>query len=351
MKFSLIHANELDDSLRARWLEIARMSAIYDSPYYQPEYSLIAAQCNDASRLLVCEEGNSIVGFLPFHRRNTFQAEAVGRFLSDYQGPVHIPDFQWPLTDMLRAMNVRHYGFNHMPLQQRIFSAHAWTESRSLLMNLSGGFDAYSQDLTERRDASLLKKTKTNERKLQKKAGPLRFIMHDTSEKSYLALLQGKSEQFIRTVGAEHDIFALAWVRQMLNDIRDIQVPHFAGMLSTLYAGDELIAAHFGMRSHNTLHYWFPWYSTAFAEYSPGLILLAQCGQAAQEYGITKIDLGRGEQAYKMRFANDAIALCEGAISSPLILSSAQSFLYRCKQSIKASIIGHYIKKMKRSIK
>ncbi|MFZ6772444.1 GNAT family N-acetyltransferase [Undibacterium sp. SXout7W] len=341
----------MDDSLRTRWREIACMSAIYDSPYYQPEYSLIAAQCREESRLLVCEDGSRIVGFLPFHRRNNFQADAVGQFLSDYQGPVHIPDFQWPLTDMLRAMKVRHYGFNHMPLQQKIFSAHAWTESRSLLMNLSGGFDAYSQDLTERRDASLLKKTKTNERKLQKKVGSLRFVMHDTSEKSYLALLHGKSEQFIRTVGADHDIFAMAWVRQMLNEIRRLQAPHFAGMLSTLYAGDELIAAHFGMRSHNTLHYWFPWYSTTFAEYSPGLILLAQCGQAAHEYGITKIDLGRGEQAYKMRFANDAIPLCEGAISSPSILSSAQSFLFRSKQSIKVSAIGRCMKKIKQGIK
>ena len=351
MKLSLIHAKELDDSLQMRWKEIASLSSIYDSPYYQPAYSLIAAQCQEESRILVCEDGGNIVGFLPFYRRNHFQAEAIGQFLSDYQGPIHIPGFEWRLSDMLKAMRVRHYSFNHMPLEQQVFAAHAWVESRSLVMNLSDGFDVYSQNLMESRDASLLKKTKTNERKLQNKAGQLHFVMHDMSQESYLSLLQGKSEQFARTVGVQHDIFAVKWVRQMMDRIRQTQTPDFSGMLSTLYAGDQLIAAHFGMRSHNTLHYWFPWYNTKFSEYSPGLILLAQCGQAAQEFGIAKIDLGRGEQAYKMRFANDAIALCEGAISSPALFSSAQSLLYRGKLILKASLIGSYMKKIKQYVK
>jgi hypothetical protein len=81
-----------------------------------------------------------------------------------------------------------------------MISLHAWSHSRSLTLNLEGGFAAYAQRLNDKRDASLLKKVETNERKLAKKFGALSFTMDSRSATEFDALLAGKSAQFTRTL-------------------------------------------------------------------------------------------------------------------------------------------------------
>ncbi|MFZ6742783.1 GNAT family N-acetyltransferase [Undibacterium sp. JH2W] len=349
MKFSLIKANELDASLTTQWAALRKHDLVYESPYYAPVFSTIVAQARADARILLCEDAGEIAAILPFHALGKFRAISIGDFLADYQGPISRPGLDMPFGEMLAAMQCRHFGFNHMPVGLGKFQQYAWVHSQSHILDLAAGFDAYAQRLAEQRDASLLKKVATNERKLSKKHGELRFELQSGSHADYLALLAGKSEQFQRTVGAEHDIFKRDWVRQVVDEIRLSNSPDFAGMLSTLHAGDALIAAHFGMRSDKVLHYWFPWYDTAFAEFSPGLILLAQSARHAAQIGIQSIDLGRGDQAYKLRFATGAHQLCEGAISSPSILGKMQAGVYQAKQVLKASSLGQYLRKLRQT--
>jgi CelD/BcsL family acetyltransferase involved in cellulose biosynthesis len=351
MKFSLIHVKELDANLLAQWFSMLQTNAVYGSPYYQPAFTMIASHVREDVRVLVCEDQNQLTGIWPFHALSKFRSEAIGGFLSDYQGPVRLPSVEWRIGDVLKAMQSRYLGFNHMPAEFSDFKRHAWLYSQSHVLDVTGGFDAYAARLTEKRDASLLKKVATNERKLAKKFGELRFEMQSSSQADYQALLAGKSDQFARTVGTEHDIFKREWVCAMLEEIRTTQSTEFSGILSTLHAGDTLIAAHFGMRSQQVLHYWFPWYRTDYAEYSPGLILLAQCAKNAESLGITSIDLGRGEQAYKLRFATGANQLCEGAISSPSILAQVQGGLYHGKLSLRQSAFGEHLRKLRAALK
>ncbi|MBC3870103.1 GNAT family N-acetyltransferase [Undibacterium oligocarboniphilum] len=347
MKFSQISVDEIDVVLERVWLHQRNLSPVFQSPYYHPAYTRIMAVAQPDVRVLVIEDHNQIIGFFPFQRKNALVAGPVGGSLTDYQGPVCSPGMTLPVLEMLRAAQVHYMGFNHMPAERREFAAFSWEQSRSLTLNLAGGFDAYMQTLTQLRDASLFKKTETNQRKLTKKAGPLRFVMESRSRDDFLALLKGKSAQFIKTVGAKHDIFAVPWIRDAVNNIFEQTSPEFSGMLSTLYAGDHLVAAHFGMRSGQVLHYWFPWYDTDYAEFSPGLILLAACAREAQQHGITLIDLGRGEQAYKQRFATDFIPLCEGAIAAPHLIRDVQMCYRSLRQNLKQSAAGKLIRQWK----
>lgn len=344
MKFRLILASELDQGLVSQWEGLRACSTMYDSPYYHPAFTRIVARARPDARILLCEDAGRQLGIWPFHALDSRHSVSIGDFLADYQGPIGDPSIDWSRAEVLRAMGSRYFSYNHVPAGMSEFNKNAWTHSQSPFLDLQGGFDAYAQRLSEQREASLLKKVATNERKLGKKMGELRFELQSTADADYLALLAGKSEQFQRTVGAEHDIFKLAWVRQVVDDIRASREEEFAGVLSSLYAGDTLIAAHFGMRSKNVLHYWFPWYSTDYAEFSPGLILLAQCAKNVGQFGVTSIDLGRGDQAYKLRFATGAHALCEGAISSPAWLRDMQAGLYHGKRLLKQSALGQYLR-------
>jgi hypothetical protein len=92
-------------------------------------------------------------------------------------------------------------------------------------------------------------------------------------------------------------------------------------MLSLLYAGDRLVAGHFGMRSRTVWHYWFPAYDAEMAKYSPGLILLLKMAEYAPSIGLRTIDLGKGMCLYKERLMSAAVPLASGSIELPSWLS------------------------------
>src|SRR5690606_28472796 len=103
------------------------------------------------------------------------------------------------------------------------------------------------------------------------------------------------------------NILHLPWARQLVEHLRTIEGERFAGVLSALYVGDTLAAAHFGIRTRRVLHYWIPAYNHELSRYSPGLLALVELARAASERGIERIDLGTGEERYKLRAATGAM--------------------------------------------
>jgi CelD/BcsL family acetyltransferase involved in cellulose biosynthesis len=114
----------------------------------------------------------------------------------------------------------------------------------------------------------------------------------------------------------------------------------FGGILSTLYAGPNLVAAHFGLRSGSVLHWWFPVYDPEFSALAPGWMLLRELMMAAPSLGISRIDLGRGEDEYKRRAKTGDVFVSQGLVTR----SSARRALRRVHGSIvsaaKASPFG-----------
>jgi CelD/BcsL family acetyltransferase involved in cellulose biosynthesis len=136
--------------------------------------------------------------------------------------------------------------------------------------------------------------------------------MHDADPVMLRRVLDWKSEQYRRS--RIPDAFARPWVVTLLERIQATQAPGFAGVLSTLHAGDRLIAAHMGMRSAGTLHYWFPTYDAQVAKVSPGLLLFAAMCRDAARHGILRIELGAGDEPYKLLLANAASPVAQGFI-------------------------------------
>jgi CelD/BcsL family acetyltransferase involved in cellulose biosynthesis len=106
-----------------------------------------------------------------------------------------------------------------------------------------------------------------------------------------------------------------------LSAILKLQSPDCQATVSALYSGRELVAAHFGLRSRRTLHYWLPAYNPCFAKYSPGIILLLKLAEAASDLGIKVIDLGRGDADYKRRLMNGSVGVAEGSVEAVRLVS------------------------------
>ena len=209
------------------------------------------------------------------------------------------------------------FDFHHGLSSQSAFERAALRHMTSPCLDLRLGFEVWlAQRKSQTRSITNVERKR---RKLSREVGPTRIVFNDpTAWSKFLdwkhEALKGKRR---RTVLDE------PWVVAVLETIRDERSMGFSGVLSTLYAGDRIVAAHFGMKSRTVLHWWFPTYDPAFSKYSPGLILLLELARYLDPSEIGLIDLGRGQERYKAEFANTGIAICEGSITkgiNPLCL-------------------------------
>jgi len=304
-------ARGISVEIQEAWLRLRRQNSDLQSPYFSPLFTQIVAAARDDVEVATVRRAGELVAIFPFERRRCSFAGPVGSFLSDYHGVISSSDFVFNPQDLLRSCHLVAWDFDHVPLAQSSFSPFQQQQNRSPIIDLTQGYEAY---VKERREAGTeqIKKNGNLLRRLEREVGPLRFVTHSSDKTLLDQLLAWKTDQFRRN--RWRDIFSVSWVRQTMEGIHATQTPEFAGLLSVLYAGDKLVAAHFGMRSATVWHYWFPTYDHAFSKYSPGVMLLLQMAEAAPAMGIRTIDLGCGEHSYKERLMNGFVPTVGGSV-------------------------------------
>jgi CelD/BcsL family acetyltransferase involved in cellulose biosynthesis len=318
MNITLIAASELDASLQSTWRALQASHPALRSPYFAPEFTLAVAAVQPDVRIAVLEDGARVVGFFP-HQARWRIGRPVGAPLSDHHGVVCAPDTPWDWQALLRASRLASWHFDHLPREQAPHGG-VCIAADSPGMDLSRGMTAY---LDARRASGVrsLAEFERKARKLAREVGPLRFEAHTQDPQVLATVLHLKSQQCRRT--GVHDFFARPWTRALVESIGSLQHPHFAGRLSALYAGDQLVGAHLGMRSATVWHWWFPVYSHAMAPYSPGAQLLLHVAHAAADAGCGLLDLGKGDDAYKRSFADCSLPLAEGWVAARPALTFA----------------------------
>lgn len=310
-KIHVLKPAELTPDLLAAWSEIQRADPETDSPYFRPEFTLAVADIRDDVRIAVVEAPDGPAGFFPFQTSRLGSGRPVGGRLSDYHGLIAEPDLGLTARQLLRGCGLRSWSFDHLPVSQAAFAGNWIATAESPYLDLSNGFDAY---LVERQAQTAdVKGVPYKMRKLERDYGPVRVELISDDRAAFKTLLGWKSEQYRRT--GLSDVFAYEWTGQVVERIWAERSDAFAGWLSTLSVGDRLVAAHFTMRSFGTLHSWFPGYDPEFSKYSPGSLLLYEMARLGSAAGITKLDLGKGTERYKLSFANGHRLLAEGSVN------------------------------------
>lgn len=301
---------ELTGDLLAAWSELQRADPETDSPYFRPEFTLAVADIRDDVRIGVVETADGPIGFFPFQASRLGAGRPVSGRLSDYHGLIARTDLGLTAPQLLRACGLRSWSFDHLPASQAIFGGNWIATAESPWLDLSNGFEAY---LAERQAKTAdVKGVPAKMRKLERDYGPISIELISDDRAVFQTLLSWKSEQYQRT--GLSDVFAYEWTGRLVERIWKDRSESFAGWLSTLRVGDRLVAAHFAMRSFGTLHSWFPGYDPEFSKYSPGSLLLYEMARLGSAAGVTKIDLGKGTERYKLAFANGGRLLAEGTV-------------------------------------
>jgi CelD/BcsL family acetyltransferase involved in cellulose biosynthesis len=289
----------------AAWLELRRRNPALANPLFHPKFAeIVAMHCDNVELAQISKTGAGIDALLVYQRMKNNIGVAVGDFLSDLHGMICAPEFCCDLRELMRQCRLTALEFREVPVSDRSFARVADGTRPGLRVDLSSGFDAY------RRSTHAVKSEQIKFRRIKREIGRLRFTMHDNRDDVFDTLLRWKEEQYKRTgVNDKSDapfyqLFAVPWAAPILRDVYRTQGTGFAGVLSSLYAGDTLVAAHLGMRSDHVLHHWFPAYDSSLKTYSPGLLLLLKMLEHAPAAGVTMLDFGQGMPEYKARFAN-----------------------------------------------
>jgi CelD/BcsL family acetyltransferase involved in cellulose biosynthesis len=318
------------------------LSPRYESPYFTPEFSLIAGQFRPSGRIVVARDSNAeAVGFLPVQKDGLVLklVRPLGAPFVDYNGPIIKAGHEGMVPSMLRAVGASIYSFTGTPILAELPEEQASSETeddQALKVNISESdpeisqtgaivrnqVRAYVADLSEGWDIYLescrskfpkhFKKARRLWRQAEREVGSMELQFHEPSEEAFATLIGWKRDQFERT--GLHDVLGAAWSRDMLLECLRTQNEHFGGVLTTLRCDGKLMAAEFGIRSGRVLHGWISGYNDEFHSYSPGMLLQTRLLEAAAENGIEHADLGMGADHYKKYYANRVMPVSLGVI-------------------------------------
>jgi CelD/BcsL family acetyltransferase involved in cellulose biosynthesis len=340
--FDALSGLELD-----AWHRLRDANPLLDNPYFHPGFAAAVHASGDPVQVVVGRDaGGGIESLLPCHRDGSL-LRPVGWPGADFQGPILAPGTSFPARDLL-ADGIRGYAFDHLLEVCDDFGP--WVESSrpSPFLDVSGGLDGYLGRASDSGKSNFGQaRRRTN--KAEKTYGPVRFEADVVSEDDLRRVIDLKRGQYAAT-GAK-DYFVEQHRVDLLTRLLHIRDTSFGGILSTLYAGPHLLAAHFGLRSGSVLHWWFPVYDPEFSALAPGWMLLRELVAASPALGITRIDLGRGEDEYKRRAKTGETFVSQGLVTK----SSARRAIRRVHGSLvnaaKSSPLGPGLRRAVRTLR
>ena len=335
MDVNAVSARELTAEQLHAWADLQRADAAVDNPCFHPEFTQAVAAVRDDVEVAVMRDAGAYVGFLPFHRDHHNTGRPVGEMLSDMHGVVASSGFDWSVEEVLKSCGLVALHFDHLVASQEPFAAYHYFVDDSPYMALDHGFDYY---LAERREAgsSCASRVRRKLRKLVRDVGPVRCEVHTDDDAAFDRLIEWKRAQL--HAHRYFDMFQLDWVIPLLRRIVDTdRGDDFRGLLSALYAGDQLIAVNLGMQAGNVVSSWIPAFDATFAKYSPGLLLHLDLARAVADRGVHRIDLGRGENQLKSSLASGAFPVAIGCVDRRPISRLLRSGWFRTRALVYAS--------------
>ena len=326
IRYRVVAGQDIDEGLVQAWRDIQGTHPWMASPYLSPEFTQTVAQVRRDVFVTVMEDGAKPIGFFP-HQKQGSRAVPVAGHLNDCQTIIADPQAGWSATDLLKGSGLSLWDFDHLKIENTPFEPFSHATDVSPVINLKDGFELYAQARKEA-GTKRIEKLIRSRRKLERDSGgdgSVRFEALSSNSSVLNQVITWKIEQCERT--GTYPYFKDLWTVELVERLLALQSPGCSGALSVLWVNDDIAAAHFGMRSPDIWHYWFPTYDSRWFSYSPGAIqLLDLCQHLCQpEVSQHMIDLGKGDDPYKTSFATEAYELWEGYISHKSAYTKART--------------------------
>lgn len=343
----LVALDELGDEEIGAWHALRAANPALDSPYFHPGFAAsVQATGRPVAVVVLRDTAGAVSALLPGHREGAV-LQPVGWPGADFQGPVFAPGKAPSPAEFLTG-GLRVLTFDHLIPQAPDFEPWIISSQPSPWMDITGGLDGYL-DRASRSGKDKMKEARRCLARAERTCGPVRFGVDALDDDALTRLIELKRAQYTAT--GSRDYFAKPGHIELMHRLMHIREPGFGGVLSTVHIGDRLMAAHFGIRSGHVLHWWFPVYDPAYAQLSPGWILLRQVIDAAAELGITRLDLGRGDDDYKRRAKTGETVVNQAFVSNSATRRMLHSGRHAMINAVKESPMGPGLRKTVRRMR
>ncbi|MBO0728000.1 MAG: GNAT family N-acetyltransferase [Acidimicrobiaceae bacterium] len=313
MTVTVVHPRELGPHEVQQWAEFERSPSL-GSPFLSAEFARIVGEVRDDARVAVVDEGHTTCAYFPFQIDEERVGRPIGASIADAQAVMCDADWEFDARELIAAAGLASWHFDHLVVSQLPFAPYHRQRHRAPLVDLQRGHEHFLLEVRAQ-SKDLLAQVGRRRRKLEREVGPVVCEWQSSHpEHDLRRLQQWKSGQYARD--ETWDRFASPWIAETVGRLTRSRDPGCTGVLTSLVAGDRLVAAHFGLRGQDRLSWWFPAYDPEFGRYSPGLILLLAVIKEASERAVPVVDLGRGEHGYKLRVTPHFSEVAEGCVVS-----------------------------------
>lgn len=105
-----------------------------------------------------------------------------------------------------------------------------------------------------------------------------------------------------------------------------------------MMSGEKVLAWNYGFQFHGTWFWYQPTFDSDLEKYSPGFCLLAKLiEEAAENSGMSTVDLGLGAEEYKERFANETRETLYVTLRASAVKHWREIVRYRAAEIVKTS--------------
>jgi CelD/BcsL family acetyltransferase involved in cellulose biosynthesis len=310
MHVDVIPIKNLSEDMKQKWLELQASNPNLAGPLFHPElFVSIAKFYPNIYVSVIYNDGRDITGFLPFRKRpNTFVAKPI--FLCEYQAVIGAPGQGWDIGRILKKSGLMGWEVHSLAdfgnIEGEAERAEIFDSPR---VDLTGGFEKYYATLRQRKIG--FRDLMYRKRLLDKKVGATRLV-HSCKDINVLhKLLDWKVGRFQDDLCWDPEI-----TRAIMEHLFHLDGSSLTGILSALYAGDELLAATFGLKYQGILEGIIMAFNPIFVESGPGLLLTYCMISELHAFQCNMLGLGGKDDSYKRGFANSGLPVISGYLGT-----------------------------------
>jgi CelD/BcsL family acetyltransferase involved in cellulose biosynthesis len=310
----VVHPSALSPGDVRAWRALQACNPAFGSPLLGPDFAAAVGALRDDARVAVLCQGENPVGFLAYHHRPGAFGRPIGAPFSDYHALVSAPGVALDASWLLAQAGLDSFRLSGLIDPNNVFEAGVTQRVWAHRIVLEHGAEAYL-DALFKASGNRLKNFRRYHHALERDFGPLRLVAPDRSEAAFDLLVAWKRRQLEQT--GLHDFLNVPWARDLMGRLFETTDGDFRGEMISLYAGDRLVLAHFGVRLGDWFHPWLAAYDIDLHNYSPGLVHQIEAIRAMPALGLRTYDLGPSGDHWKRMFALGGVWVGVGDATAP----------------------------------
>lgn len=308
MRVTVVRPGDLGPGEAGLWAAFQRSSPATLNPFMSLTFARAVGRGRPGARVAVVESGRGIEAFLPFEVTGRKMGVPIGYPMNDLQGFVS-RGTPVDARHVIRQAGLRGWRFVAVPAEQGALRPHHYrgTLAKVPVIDLADGYQPY---LSTRRKTST-RRIAEKRRALERRLGTLSLTWSSATPHEHLRqLIEWKTARY----GGAGQLFSDPAARAILGELTAEPGGDCRGLLSVLAAGDQAVALFFGLIANQSLSSWFPTYDRELGRYSPGRMMWQPLAEEAARRGMTRLDLGSGQDQYKSGLANASYLVAGGAV-------------------------------------